>query len=162
MEFSNAQKEHRLTCGWCNVDQNPIEVGVRISNCKRVRVSGPCWSCGMPLTFRISKLGFLSAYQSDKKRLFRSIERGVSRISKMQKFTIEKYESGEYDVVTRDQKPVRIAGKNLDAIEGHQLIGWLAFRKDSTEVYAWNLDGKLYGWLGTDYPHDLFLKLKNN
>jgi hypothetical protein len=162
MEFTNAQVEHRLTCGWCNAEQNPLDVGIRIAKSKRVKISGPCWQCEMPLTFKVSKLGFYSAYQSDRKRLFRSIERGVSRISKIKKFTLAGYESGEFDVVTRDQKPVRISGINLDASEGHQLIGWLEFRKGSTEVYAWNLDGKLYGWIGTDYPHDLFLKLKNN
>lgn len=115
----------------------------------------------MPLTFRVSKLGFFSAYQSDRKRAFKNIEKGVSRMSKLKKFTLEGYESGEYDVVTRESKSVRIAGVNFDAIEGHQIIGWLAFRVDSTEVYAWNLDGKLYGW-SNDYPHDLFLTLKNN
>ena len=162
MEFTNAQTQHRLTCGWCTAEQNPLDVGIRISNCKRVRVSGPCWKCKMPLTFRVSKLGFFSAYQSDRKRAFQNIEKGVSRMSKLRKFTINEYESGEFDVVTREGKPVRIAGKNLDAVEGHQLIGWLAFRKDSTEVYAWNLDGKLYGWLGTDYPHDLFLTIQQN
>ena len=162
MEFTNAQREHRLTCGWCTADQNPSDVEVRVKNSNRVKISAPCWKCGMTLTFKVSKLGFYSAYHSDRKRAFLNIEKGVSRMSKLKKFTLDKYESGEYDVVTRESKPVRIAGINLDASEGHQLIGWLEFRRDSTEVYAWNLDGKLYGWSGVEYPQDLFLTIKNN
>jgi hypothetical protein len=78
----------------------------------------------------------------------------------MIEFNLEKYESGDYDVVSRDNKEVIISGINKDASNGHQIIGWYSYREGDNEIYGWDLDGKLYGWKGTDYPYDLFLTLK--
>ena len=40
------------------------------------------------------------------------------------KFNLELYNSGEYDVVTREGKPVKIAGVDEEANKYCQLLGW--------------------------------------
>lgn len=75
-------------------------------------------------------------------------------------FDLKEYKSGKYVVVSRDGKDVIVAGVNYFAKQGYEVIGWLQFRVGETECYSWDLDGKLCGWKGKDYPHDLFLKLK--
>jgi hypothetical protein len=161
-EFTNRVTKNQLRCGWCGVNQNEADLQKIFSNSNRVRMSMPCENCSMPLDIRVTKLGFLVAYQSDRKRFYRNIEKGVNTKNGLRKFSKEKYESGEYDVVTRDGKEVVIAGFKLDAMKGHQVVGWLTFREGANEVYGWDLKGKLYGWDEIEYPHDLFLKLKNN
>lgn len=76
-------------------------------------------------------------------------------------FDLEIYLEGKdkYRVVTREGDDVEIGAINVSKRikQGHQIIGWLIVHKFEKEVYAWNTSGKLYGWTGTDYPHDLFL-----
>jgi hypothetical protein len=107
-------------------------------------------------------MGFLSAYQSDRLRLLRNIEKGVSKKNGLYKFTKEKYDMGYYDVITKELKPVVIGGINPDASKGHQIIGWLSFREGTNECYHWDLNGRVYGFTEKDNPQDLLLKLKKN
>ena len=78
----------------------------------------------------------------------------------MVEFNITDYATNDYEVVTREGKPVILGAINEEVSSGHQVIGWLNVHT-GWEVYAWSLQGKLYGWDGTDYPHDLFLKKKD-
>lgn len=68
------------------------------------------------------------------------------------KFDLELYNSGEYDVVTREGKPVKIAGVNKEADKFHQVTGWV----DNKVIRTWSLDGVTNDWNGIT-PIDLFL-----
>lgn len=54
-------------------------------------------------------------------------------------FNLELYNSGEYDVVTREGLPVKIAGVNNDAIDSNKIAGWV-----DTIVRWWHINGCLY------------------
>jgi hypothetical protein len=77
-------------------------------------------------------------------------------------FSHTMYLSQWYDVVTADGGEVIIGAINTNVSEGHQVIGWLKVN-GGFEVYAWNLEGKLYGWK-TDYEYlqNLKLRVKEN
>lgn len=161
-EFSNILRRHKLKCGWCGHDQNAEELVKLFANSNRKKMSMPCEKCELPLTISQSVMGFLSAYQSDRLRLLRNIEKGVSKKNGLYKFTKEKYDLGYYDVITKELKPVVIGGINLNASKGHQIIGWLSFREGTNECYHWDLNGRVYGFTEKDNPQDLLLKLKQN
>ena len=74
-------KKHKLTCGWCNHDQNsePIDVWF----CARgnpTRLSYPCDVCKRGLQIYRSANGFYSCYQADRLRYLRNVAKGVNRI----------------------------------------------------------------------------------
>jgi len=161
-EFSNRLNHHKLNCGWCGYRQNEEELVKIFSRANRSKMSMSCEKCELPLTISKSVKGFLSAYQSDRLRLLRNIEKGVSRKNGLYKFTKEKYDTGFYDVVTKELKPVTISGFNLSASRGHQIAGWLTFREGANELYGWDLNGRVHGFTERDNPQDLLLKLKSN
>ena len=66
-------------------------------------------------------------------------------------FDLELYNSGEYDVVTRRGKPVKIAGVNEEANKFHQVTGW-----SNGYSYGWSLTGQFTGE-GYKSDNDLFL-----
>jgi len=70
--------EHKLSCGWCGHNQDPEEVQKLIKD--KSRVNWSCSGCGRSLNIFKGKSGFLSAYQSDKARYERNVEKGVNRI----------------------------------------------------------------------------------
>lgn len=65
-------------------------------------------------------------------------------------FNLEKYNSGEYDVVTREGLSVHIAGVNKQANKYCKVVGWI-----DKEIYAWMLNGKDFE--GGKSGYDLFL-----
>ena len=69
-------------------------------------------------------------------------------------FNLEKYNSGEYDVVTRSGKPVKIAGVNNDAMDYNKIAGWV-----DKVLQAWFINGFIYR--GDKSGYDLFLIPKN-
>ena len=66
------------------------------------------------------------------------------------KFNLELYNSGEYDVVTREGVPVRIAGANKEASKYCQLLGW-----DKGAAFSWSINGKFRDEYESDL--DIFL-----
>lgn len=70
--------DHKLVCGWCgeNQDHEDVEKLLRGKN----RVSYACTGCGRALSIYKGKSGFLSAYQADRARYLRNVEKGVNRI----------------------------------------------------------------------------------
>ena len=66
-------------------------------------------------------------------------------------FDLELYNSGEYDVVTREGLPVKIAGVDDESKECHKVIGWAG-----GYTYGWSLSGR-YTDKNYDSPSDLFL-----
>ena len=66
-------------------------------------------------------------------------------------FDLELYNSGEYDVVTREGVPVKIAGVDDESKECHKVIGWAG-----GYTYGWSLSGR-YTDKNYDSPSDLFL-----
>ena len=74
--------EHRLTCGWCGYKQDTEAV---VSFFNKYSVSGTqasyaCDNCSRRLKIWRSKKGFLSAYQADRARYLRHVERKTNRI----------------------------------------------------------------------------------
>ena len=65
-------------------------------------------------------------------------------------FDLEKYNSGEYDVVTREGLSVKIAGVYEEANTHHQVSGWFDGR-----VRSWATNGRYFVERMSDY--DLFL-----
>lgn len=70
--------EHRLDCGWCGSKQDPELISKVIKD--RSKMSYPCDHCTRRLTIQKSKSGFYSAYQADKARYLRNVQRNVNRI----------------------------------------------------------------------------------
>lgn len=69
---------HKLTCGWCGYYQDAELVAKSIKN--RLKMSYPCDKCTRRLVIQRSVNGFFSAYQADKARYLRNVQRKVSRI----------------------------------------------------------------------------------
>src|SRR5574343_1260631 len=67
-------------------------------------------------------------------------------------FNLELYNSGEYDVVTRNNRSVKIAGVNEEANKFHQVTGWI----DNEVSRTWSLNGITNDW-SDGSPSDLFL-----
>lgn len=65
-------------------------------------------------------------------------------------FDLELYNSGEYDVVTRSGKPVKIAGVNDEAGRYYQVVGWII-----VDPASWSTNGMFYH--GESSEKDLFL-----
>lgn len=65
-------------------------------------------------------------------------------------FDLEKYNSGEYNVVTREGLPVKIAGVNEEAAEFKRVVGWIC-----GVIFSWSLNG-IYSKSG-ESKYDLFL-----
>lgn len=74
--------EHRLDCGWCGHQQDPKTV-VAFFNKHSVsgtKVSYACDHCTRRLIIWRSTGGFYSAYQADKARYLRHVQRKTNRI----------------------------------------------------------------------------------
>jgi len=67
----------------------------------------------------------------------------------MKPFDLQKALAGE-KVITRDGRPVKIAGYNEDAFESEKVAGWLG-----GSCVCWNLSGKL--WSDREHDEDLFM-----
>ena len=70
--------EHKLTCGWCGGTQDPQEVEKLFRG--KQRIAYRCDHCCRGLQITMSADGYYSAYQSDKARYLRSVQKGVNRI----------------------------------------------------------------------------------
>lgn len=75
-------------------------------------------------------------------------------------FLLDLYVTEAFDVVTREGQPVMIGAINTLVEHGHQMIGWVTDKQGLKTSYAWDLNGKMYGWNLGNYTYDLFLKMK--
>ena len=75
-------------------------------------------------------------------------------------FLLDLYVTEAFDVVTREGLPVNISAINTLTEHGHQIIGWVTDKQGIKTSYAWDLNGKMYGWNLGNYTYDLFLVMK--
>lgn len=75
-------------------------------------------------------------------------------------FLLDLYVTDAFDVVTGEGLPVTIGAIDTLTEHGHQIIGWVTDKKGIKTSYAWDLDGKMYGWNLGNYTYDLFLVMK--
>jgi hypothetical protein len=76
-------------------------------------------------------------------------EKKQGRQRKMKKFNLQKALAGE-PVITRDGRPVKIAGYNPDADDTSKLAGWV-----NSNVNSWHSNGKYWNDMNAD--NDLFM-----
>lgn len=69
-------------------------------------------------------------------------------------FTLERYNSGEYDLITRDDRPAKIADIDHTANNSDAIIGRVNGKAES-----WTINGKYME--GETNAADLFLKIKS-
>lgn len=72
------QTEDRLTCGWCLGTQNKDIVDKLFRG--KQRIAYRCDCCQRGLQIKKSADGFYSAYQTDRARYYRNVEKGVNRL----------------------------------------------------------------------------------
>ena len=71
-------------------------------------------------------------------------------------FLLDLYVTEAFDVVTREGFPVSIGAIDTLSEHGHQMIGWVTDKQGIKTSYAWDLNGKMYGWKLGNYTYDLF------
>lgn len=71
-------REHKLTCGWCEGVQN-LELVSKLFWGKQ-KVAYRCDHCFRGLIIQKSAGGFYSAYQADRARYLKNVQKGVNRI----------------------------------------------------------------------------------
>ena len=76
-------------------------------------------------------------------------------------FLLDLYVTEAFDVVTREGLPVSIGAIDTLTEHGHQMIGWVTDKQGIKTSYAWDLNGKMFGWNLGNYTYDLFLVIKN-
>ena len=75
-------------------------------------------------------------------------------------FLLDLYVTEAFDAVTREGLPVTIGAIDTLTEHGHQMIGWVTDKQGIKTSYAWDLNGKMYGWNLGNYTYDLFLVMK--
>ena len=75
-------------------------------------------------------------------------------------FLLDLYVTEAFDVVTREGLQVSIGAIDTLTEHGHEMIGWVTNKKGIKTSYAWDLNGKMYGWNLGNYTYDLFLVMK--
>lgn len=69
---------HKLICGWCGENQKLQEIEKMFRG--KHRIAYRCDYCCKGLQITMSADGYYSAYQSDKARYLRNVQKGVNRI----------------------------------------------------------------------------------
>lgn len=75
-------------------------------------------------------------------------------------FLLDLFITEGFNVITREGLQVTIGAIDTLADNGHQIIGWVTDNKGNKTSYAWDLQGKMYGWSNGLFSHDLFLEMK--
>ena len=75
-------------------------------------------------------------------------------------FLLDLFITEGFNVITREGLSVSIGAIDTLTENGHQIIGWVKDNKGIKTSYAWDLQGKMYGWSNGTFSHDLFLIMK--